>query len=71
MSPDTDRTTPSDSTKAEDRREAASDHDADRMPTADEEKAAEQHDLERDVAEAHKAANERGAAVEGEGRIER
>lgn len=43
---------------------------ADREPTPDEERLAEEQELDPDVAAAYQEANERGAAVQGEGQIE-
>jgi hypothetical protein len=43
---------------------------ADRPPTEDEERAAEQNTLDPEVAEAYEEAAERGANIEGEGEIE-
>jgi len=68
--PDTARTTPSDDTVDADRRDAAASHAPDRPPTPDEEEAAESQDLDPEVAASYKEAIERGAAVEGEGRID-
>lgn len=70
MATESDRTKPDAATRAEDAREAASEHEADRPPTPEEEQAADKQSLDPGVAEAHKEANERGAAAEGEGRIE-
>lgn len=44
-------------------------HIADRMPTPDEEAAAERSELAPSVAESHKEAIERGAEIKGEGEI--
>jgi hypothetical protein len=52
-----------------DERDARAEHRADRMPTAEEEAVAERTTVDPDVARAYEEANERGAAVEGEGRI--
>ena len=63
-------TTPDRETIAEDRREAGSSHDADRPPTDEEaRKAEESGDVSDDVSASYQAANERGANTEGEGRI--
>lgn len=43
---------------------------ADRMPTEDEERVADQQELDPEVAESYREAAERGASLEGEGRIE-
>lgn len=61
---------PSDATVAEEDREAASSHDADRPPTDEELAAIEGAKLDEKVAESHKQANERGANVKGEGQID-
>jgi len=66
-----DHTDPSDATEAEEQREAAKAHAADRAPTPDEEKAAERSGgVDPKVAEAHDKANKTGANVKGEGQIE-
>jgi len=58
-------------TREADRRDARAEHDADREPTADEEKAAPDHDdLDPKVSESYREANERGANTRGEGRID-
>lgn len=63
------RTTPDKATIREDRAALASEHDADRPPTAEEEAAADRAgDLDPDVARSYEEALERGAAQEGEGR---
>jgi hypothetical protein len=63
-------TTPDRDSIAEDRKDANAAHEADRMPTEEEEAAAERSgDLDPKVAEAYKDAIERGAAQEGEGKI--
>ena len=59
-----------DATRDEERREAAMSASAGRGPTPEEEAAAEQNDVDPAVAEANKEAVERGANVEGEGRVE-
>ena len=62
-------TTPDRATIREDRAALASEHDADRPPTPDEEGAADQaEDLDPEVAASYKEALERGAAQQGEGR---
>jgi hypothetical protein len=63
-------TAPSDATTAEDRREAGSQHDADRPPTDDELAAIEGDHVDEKVANSHKDANKRGANVKGEGQID-
>ena len=60
----------SDATKAADRTDAETTAHADRMPTSEEETAAEKHTLDPDAAASVKAATERGANARGEGRIE-
>jgi len=65
-----ERTQPSRETEGAEADEARSGHSADRPPTADEERAAEQaDDLDPAVAEKYKEAIERGAEVKGEGEI--
>ena len=65
--PDPDATSPE--TVAADEADARAAHRADRMPTPEEEAAAERNELDPAVAEAYEDAIERGANVEGEGRI--
>lgn len=60
----------SDATKAADRADAGTPAHADRMPTSEEETAAEKNTLDPDAAASVKAATERGAKARGEGRIE-
>jgi hypothetical protein len=60
----------SDATKAADRHDAELKGDSDRMPTPEEEAAAEQNRLDPNAARAYKEAAERGANQRGEGRIE-
>jgi len=52
-----------------DEQDAHAAHAADRMPTPDEEAAAERNELDPDVAHAYEDAAERGAHVKGEGQI--
>ena len=52
-----------------DEQDARAAHQADRMPTPDEEAAAERNTVDPDVAEAYEEAAERGANVKGEGQI--
>lgn len=66
--PDTDRLDPA--TVAAEEDEARARAGADRPPTEDEERAAEQNELDPDVARAYEEANERGANIKGEGQIE-
>jgi hypothetical protein len=49
--------------------DAKSKHSADRMPTPEEEKIADDLQLDPDVADAYEDAIERGANVKGEGQI--
>ena len=63
-------TTPDRDTIAEDRKDASASHEADRMPTEEEEAAAERAGgPSPEAAEAYKEAAERGANLEGEGKI--
>jgi hypothetical protein len=57
------------STRRAERNDAAALHDPDRLPTPDEEAAAETEPLEEGVAEHYKEMIEHGAAEEGEGRV--
>lgn len=60
----------SDATRAEEEKEAAEKPDPGRGPTPDEEAAADRSaKVDDGVAEAERAANERGANVKGEGQI--
>ena len=62
-------TTPDRATIAEDRKALADDHGADRMPTPEEEQAAEQlGGPSEQVEEAYEGALERGAKQQGEGK---
>lgn len=63
-------TTPDKNAIAEDRRDVDAPHTADRMPTAEEEEAAERSkdSLDADVADRYEEMLERGAAQEGEGK---
>jgi hypothetical protein len=61
-------TTPDRNAIAEDRAAVDKSHTADRPPTDDEAEAAERNELDPDVAESYKDANERGAAQKGEGK---
>ena len=67
MSSAPDATNPE--TVAADEADAHADHRADRMPTPEEEAAAERNELDPEVAQAYEKAMERGANVEGEGKI--
>ncbi len=63
-------TTPDKDTIAEDRKDLENTHEADRMPTEEEEAAAERAGpVDPEVAESYKEAMERGANQEGEGKI--
>lgn len=62
-------TVPSGDTLEADRRDATVEGSADDPPTPDEEQAAPAGPVSRDVAEAERAAAERGANVKGEGQI--
>jgi hypothetical protein len=70
-----DKTRPDDGTRAAERAQASSGHDADRPPSADEEAAADRSrqafaaDSER-VEELSEEMNEIGAHVKGEGSLE-
>jgi len=59
----------SDETRATDRRDAQAAHEADRPPTADEERKAEQHQGDPETAEHYEEMAERGANTKGEGRV--
>lgn len=52
-----------------DEHDARAAHGADRMPTPEEEAAAERNTLDPEVAKAYEEAAERGANVKGEGEI--
>jgi hypothetical protein len=60
---------PSDATKAAERAEAETHAGADRMPTEDEARIAEEQSIDDDVREHEKDMAERGARQQGEGRI--
>jgi hypothetical protein len=63
-------TTPDKDTIAEDRKDVEAAHEADRPPTEEEEAAAERAGgPSPEAAEAYKEAAERGANIEGEGKI--
>lgn len=69
-----DETKPDAATEEEDRAEAGMSHSADRAPTGDEERAADEArerygDDADSVAEHERSMSERGANVKGEGRI--
>jgi hypothetical protein len=60
---------PSEETRDADRRDAVAQHDPDRAPTPDEERRADDLELEPDVAAHEREMAERGARQQGEGRI--
>ncbi len=62
-------TSPSSTTRDTEAAAARVDHGADRPATAEEERLAESNSVDPEVAESFKAANERGAAQKGEGRV--
>lgn len=64
---DTDRV--EEATVAEDEHDAAAKHHPDRMPTPEEEEAAERNELDPHAAESYKEAARRGADQQGEGRL--
>ncbi len=66
---DEPRTRPTDRTKESERAEASAQHAADRMPTPDEEAAAEQLPESPEAAEHFREMAERGAHQQGEGRV--
>jgi hypothetical protein len=59
----------SDETRATDRRDAQAAHEADRSPTADEERKAEENRLDPQTAGHYEEMAERGANAKGEGRV--
>lgn len=63
-------TTPNDATRDAEHRDEQASASAGKMPTPDEERAAEQNAVDPAVAAAEKEATERGARQHGEGRIE-
>ncbi|HVM09363.1 MAG TPA: hypothetical protein VM345_12925 [Acidimicrobiales bacterium] len=65
-----DRTHMTDETIEAQRRDEQATASAGKMPTPDEERAAEQNSVDPAVAAAEKEATERGARQQGEGRIE-
>ena len=69
MSNSSDQTRPSADTRAAERDDAQTKAHADREPTADEAKKAEQQKLDPSVAEHEKEMAERGANQKGEGRL--
>ncbi len=62
-------TRPSRETRAAEREEAEQPAGADRMPTEDEERLAEEHKVNESVAEHEEEMLERGANQRGEGRV--
>ncbi len=60
---------PTPETRAADRRDAAAAHRADRPPTPEEERLADQQELDPEVAAAAKEMAARGARTQGEGRL--
>jgi hypothetical protein len=64
-----EHTKPSTETRAAEREEADARHDADRPPTADEDAAAEDLEVDPDAAQHYEEMAERGAKQKGEGRI--
>jgi len=65
----TEPTNMNDETRAADEADAGAAHEADRMPTPEEEQIADSLELDPKVAEAYKEQAERGANQKGEGRI--
>ncbi len=63
-------TTPNRTTRHEESAEAKVTAEADRMPTPEEERAAERNRLDPNVADATREAYERGAGQRGEGRVD-
>jgi len=62
------QTRPSDVTREEEAREAKKGHDAGGEPTAEEEAAAERHDVDPKTREGYEEMLERGAHQQGEGK---
>lgn len=69
MTDNPDTTDLDDATRQADEEDARAAHRADRMPTPEEERRADELELDPDVAEAYEEAIERGANVKGEGAI--
>ena len=65
----TDHERPTKNTKATEQEDASVKAGADRMPTEEEERLAEQHQVDQDVAEHAEEMYERGANQKGEGRV--
>jgi hypothetical protein len=72
MAPSGERVDTSGETVEADRRDADREHEPDREPTAEEERAAERRGegADPEVADAYEEAMERGANVKGEGQID-
>ena len=66
---DNDHTRPSSATRSAEQAAAGKDHEADRPPTDEEARLAEQHQLEPEVVAHEKEMAERGKNQKGEGRI--
>jgi hypothetical protein len=66
---ESERTRPTSETRAAERAEAEVHAEADRMPTPEEERLAEEHDPDPEVAEHEREMTERGANQKGEGRV--
>lgn len=64
-----DHTRPDRKTVGAEDAEASAEHRADRYPTEDEERAAEESELDPEVASNYKEAIERGANAKGEGAV--
>lgn len=64
-----ERTTPSTTTSEAEAEAALVTHDADRQPTPEEERRADENELDPDVADSYRQATERGATVKGEGEL--
>ncbi len=60
----------SDATHDADRRDAGKAHEADRMPTDEESRLAEEHELDPETGRHYEEMAERGANQQGEGRID-
>jgi hypothetical protein len=69
MSDSTDPEATDEATRQVDEDDARAEHRADRMPTPDEARRADELELDPEVAEAYEEAIERGANVKGEGQI--
>ena len=67
--PSAPNTFPDGGTVDADREDAAAPHDPDRPPTPDEERIADEQELDPEVARSYEEAMERGAHVRGEGEI--